>query len=113
MTDQFSHTPGPWNIDDELPSNARSVIARVGTGDGPNIPISGNTVGPHDPAQNEPNARLIAAAPKLLEACEDYNKLADMIREKRCTPEEAYQYVMDIDHERGRPAIAKARGTDQ
>lgn len=58
-----AHTPGPWAIDSELPPNSRSVIARVS-----GIPISGNTSGPHSEEEDRPNARLIAAAPELLEA---------------------------------------------
>ena len=57
------YTPGPWEIDDQLPPNPRSVIARtVGR-----RAISGNTVGPHDSLDDDSNARLIAAAPDLLE----------------------------------------------
>lgn len=60
-----SYTPGPWEIDSHLPPNLRSVVAVVG-----GIAISGNTTGPHDPDQNCGNARLVSAAPELLEALE-------------------------------------------
>ena len=59
MTD---HTPGPWFLDDELPSNPYSVLARVG---GEKIPISS----PSDPGDARADARLIAAAPELLAEC--------------------------------------------
>ena len=105
MTDQFSHTPGPWAIDYELPPSSRSVIARVGCS-GLGIPISGKTDGPHDVKEDEPNARLIAAAPDLLEACE-------LARKSICGELDELDPENRIVLPALKAAIAKARGADQ
>ena len=86
------HTPGPWRVVDSWndymveSQNGEEIIWQ----DGPH-----NT-----PTINEANARLIAAAPDLLEALEN---LADYIDERagdnECRP-----------LENARAAIAKAKG---
>ena len=63
----MKHTEGPWAIDHELPPNTRSIVART-TG---YIGISANTNGPHNENEDPANARLIAAAPEMLEACKE------------------------------------------
>jgi hypothetical protein len=62
--ERLLYSPGPWALDYELPPNPRSVIARTTGG----LPISANTVGPHDPAHDANNARIISLAPEMLEA---------------------------------------------
>jgi hypothetical protein len=55
-----THTPGPWRVGD---GGSWGALVKDGNGDGICIPCSGR-LGPTDAA----NARLIAAAPELLEA---------------------------------------------
>lgn len=66
-------TARPWAIDSELPPNPRSVVARTTGG----IPISGNTVGPHDENSDMANARLIVDAVNAYKGPHegDYNAL--------------------------------------
>jgi len=89
------HTPGPW-----CASNGKLV--RVSTGTRPPITICGvHRVGDRGGAQQcDPlaNARLIAAAPEMLEALEGIVRVAD-----RATPE----------FDAARAAIAKAKGEAQ
>ena len=62
------HTPGPWRLSkhqrfdvyaDTPPAGLRFIGTTYGNGDMP----------PHIAREDEANARLIAAAPDLLEAC--------------------------------------------
>jgi hypothetical protein len=70
------HTPGPWHLDKEHDGEYTMIgepIAIVGgeeTGESVRFTV-GRTCdyGPHGNDQTEANARLIAAAPELLEAC--------------------------------------------
>lgn len=57
----MSHTPGPWTL------NGRTVLGECFTGELRSICDS---VRGGDPTQANANARLIAAAPELLEALE-------------------------------------------
>lgn len=89
-----NHTPGPWSIrdDDEdgvvsIVGNSKIVLALVRTA----------TVEPGDA-----NARLIAAAPELLEALEPFGAI-DLIESR--LPAEFAMLVL-----RARAAIAKATG---
>lgn len=70
MTD-IEHSDGPWTYEDEPSSGYREIynswgntIAKVEAWDGDNAP--------EFMAQAEANARLIAAAPDLLEACRSF-----------------------------------------
>lgn len=70
---KVEHSPGPWERDDLLPPNGRPVIARTTGG----IPISATTddwLG--SDREDEANAALIAAAPKMLKALEYYLELS-------------------------------------
>lgn len=61
------HTPGPWFIDVE-----RGFPMPVQEKDGIEIcRIGGNSLCTDDPGEAEANARLIAAAPKLLAIAKD------------------------------------------
>lgn len=96
MSEQTKHTPGPWEQNVEL------VGGRV------NHQIIGNhqiiaDVYPSQPSQTElmANARLIAAAPELLEVCKfAYNELSGTPR-----PE-----MLLMLREQLKQAIAKATG---
>jgi hypothetical protein len=66
---EAKHTPGPWNVPQPIITNAGLPFS----------PVCANTLiakvystafGDH--AQSEANARLIAAAPELLEALESF-----------------------------------------
>lgn len=105
MSDR-KHTPGPWNLSESHSGADRSVfalspkhqnpiwIARVYNGDG----------SIHTPAPiRDANARLIAAAPDLLEACEETLRLHDLSEDDRLAG------VIGIAI---RAAIAKAKGDD-
>ena len=97
MTD---HTPGPWFLDDELPSNPYSVLARVG---GEKIPISS----PSDRGDARADARLIAAAPELLNYLEIINRLASP---NNRTLDELCRDLSSIT-DLARAGIRKAQGT--
>ena len=59
MTSTYTtkHTPTPWLVDDEIPASARSVIVRCG-----NVPISGNTNGPHEESDRANAAHIVKCA---------------------------------------------------
>ena len=103
MEKKEKFTPGPWADDRKLPPNSRSVIARTSGG----VPISGNTVGPHDPSQDEPNANLIITSPGLYEA------LDGVLRELSYLIEDGTLGVAVMNNpsvKRAFSALAKARG---
>lgn len=93
----MSHTPGPWTYDDE------SVTGSVWSGNAPSgawptgVCVA-SVLG--DSAESEANARLIAAAPELLEALEE---CLEWIRQNGRPPTSELR-------QRVENAIAKARG---
>ena len=95
MTQELKHTPAPWkfnfeSVDPEwavVTTNGGSVIANV------------NSCG-----LQESNARLIAAAPELLEALENALGLIEMLIDDK-TRFNYFKVVCD-----GKAAIAKAKG---
>ena len=90
--DEF--TPGPWRDDDG------TIVA----GDGPiNIAYTRTVIAERE-AEQRANARLIAAAPDLLAACEAY-VAADQMKDPG-----AYLRALDALSIQMRTAIAKARG---
>ena len=89
------HTPGPWRVVDSWndhmveSQNGEEIIWQDG---------------PHDtPTINEANARLIAAAPDLLEALES------MLQSFLIT-QSLDDYPIDAPCNKARAAIAKAKG---
>lgn len=65
------HTPGPWFVGEQMPAPSKSIHAFIGIGNGAChvglasiTPLTGF-------CEAEANARLIAAAPELLEACKE------------------------------------------
>lgn len=112
------HTPGPWRTGGK---DGRIIYAADG------FAVADATVfhGRHEGEHSE-NARLIAAAPELLEACETFHEW--MCREEagfvkagnsRETPEgeaawrawyEENLRLCSLSQEQSRAAIAKARG---
>lgn len=118
------HTPGPWVAHSLMVSEAGQPVGRgrdiCHCGIGMRLPSDGQ--------QSMANARLIAAAPELLEACQTF---AEWLRReaagsegqpwagKRDTPEgeaawSAWWYenlrICDLAQEQVRAAIAKATG---
>jgi hypothetical protein len=81
------HTPGPWHADIYCVWAGGIYVAGTKTG----LPVE----------QQIANARLIAAAPELLEALEAYTKMYDEVQ-----PAGGWQGV----YEDGLAAIAKAKG---
>ncbi len=70
------HAPGPWKHNEEIGANAEKGIAPYvafhSIRDADGICLASTWTGP-----NEANARLISAAPDLLEALEALVKVAD------------------------------------
>ena len=87
------HTPGPWEIDSEQPSTVKKFTH------GNRLSIATVHGGYGEKTRRTANARLIAAAPEMLEALEDALNLIDTI-----TPFEGDTV------RKARAAIAKARG---
>jgi hypothetical protein len=67
------HTPGPWTVDEEILHEGKLHVAgrsaTVEAGDKGICKLIRHSQSTHDPV-SEANARLIAAAPDLLAACE-------------------------------------------
>lgn len=94
-TKKAQHTPGPWKVSrtgEELQISAISTPGYFAV-------IRGACAGAHE--QGEANARLIAAAPELLEALEE---LVGWLAEARL------EMGGHIGLDDARAAIAKARG---
>ena len=68
----MAHTPGPWKIDFNDIGNGSCQWRIVGSDE---IQVAYSPVGPH--AFDKANARLIAAAPALLEALEGIRHQVD------------------------------------
>jgi hypothetical protein len=119
---KVKHTPGPWRIvidDDGNPLSGRPMVAPAPELDCAIVHWDGFKQTFWESARGEKemhaNARLIAAAPDLLEALEWYR---DQMCEGFCVDlksEEEYYESMDF-HCAGckaRTAIAKAKGSDK
>lgn len=83
----MSHTPGPWKTgredmqsytgDGEIPfTNIYHATETDGFHLGHSLPL---TIGRAEGNNNKANARLIAAAPDLLEACKAQHKAIDLL----------------------------------
>lgn len=91
------HTPGPWEVDEhdqiivggETTYGGRFVVCRMGNLENPQIAA---------------DARLIAAAPDLLKACEE------MLYHASLGPDEAGRQEWNDDCRRMEAAIRAARG---
>ncbi|HEJ1718327.1 hypothetical protein [Pseudomonas aeruginosa] len=105
----MKHTPGPWFINGHE-RYTKYVEARIGGGWVQEVAACGPT---ENPEQQEANARLCAAAPELLEACQAfkrlYGRLWDVVEPSGSgflSPESVKEY--DAIHELMTAAIAKA-----
>ena len=117
------HTPGPWKYGAELSSRTGEWLISFDAGNrGRGIGIAETRPGS---GQEEANARLIAAAPDLLEACETFHEW--LVREEigfankwdRNTEEGEAKWrewygenlrLCALAQEQARAAIAKAKG---
>lgn len=89
------HTPGPWNADG----------ARIDDSSGFHVGWANEYASSFGNGVHRANARLIAAAPELLEALENiWDFLAEDDGEGACSP--LYQSAID----KVKAAIAKAKG---
>ena len=112
MTQQAQHTPGPWKfVKDPIPFYG-SVYHRIKKDNDTELPIAmlwegGGTKG--KPTQLA-NARLIAAAPELLEACKKVHIHPGMQLDKHI---DAGHVIIDIDaFDAIQKALAKAEGRE-
>ena len=98
----MAHTPGPWGVPDWNEFGVITVTNAHGQ------PVAGVYLWP-EKAQEEANARLIAAAPDLLEAFTNYLEAED-IYNKAVTPQATAKagYAVREKREAARAAIAKA-----
>ena len=99
------YTPGPWRESDEVENHGTHWEAKIiGGGGGTVARVTSRGVhGPDRKAEMYANARLIAAAPALLEAAEillHHHRMADVLRSDTAAPR---VYAL-------RAAIAQARG---
>jgi hypothetical protein len=102
---EFKHTPGPWigagpSFGDPLPHYTTEILVEEENEDGDNTPICSLPFESFD-TENEANARLIAAAPDLLDALDT---LCNRIELEGATPLDWPAYTQ------ARAAIAKAVG---
>lgn len=114
------HTPGPWRWSrtyemdsghfhwclesDESAANGQTI-------DGSLVLLLNRDDYCGTPFLNNPNARLIAAAPDLLEACEvAFNALYDLIQSEFATSSDPHPADKDPDIAQLRAAIAKVKG---
>jgi hypothetical protein len=98
----MKHTPGPWYHDfaSAMKNGSPQVVEYFVRRDGDNVSIAADIVNPETCAPSEYNARLIAAAPDLLEALQDLLHQAEQSKEPWW------------DYEQARAAISKALGND-
>lgn len=100
----MSHTPGPWTVED---LRTGSPFAKDWRGIGPNVVTAAGYERGGEPVAgvyiSEANARLISAAPDLLEA------LQELIYDYRRDSRETRWHIADVLAPALR-AIAKARG---
>jgi hypothetical protein len=101
VAEKVQHTPGPWTIDTNGTDEERGGPIAIRDADGRFgiASIWHQSGGSHDESQNEPNARLIAAAPDLLA----------VVQQIANWPGDAFR-VGDALIAEARAAIAKAEG---
>lgn len=109
-THMSKHTPGPWELRNEY--GMQGLIYPVGL----EYPVASTTGYYLADGQRLPNARLIAAAPELLEALEETRNDLAVLRgditdaAKECSRWDGVPEIIDAWIRRNDAAIAKARG---
>src|SRR5262245_5036653 len=105
---ESKHTPGPWE------NGPFDVYSKADIEDGGNIVCEAPQDWEDSMYRWEANARLIAAAPELLEACEaGFRALYDLIQSEFATSSNPHPADSDPDVALLRAAIAKARGEEK
>ena len=94
------HTPGPWKIGAPPPNGEQTI----GTEAGMMVAVATTGVGMEE--ETLANARLIAAAPDLLEALIEMTNALDLMQWKRLGS------TLGKPYEKARAAIVKARGKE-
>jgi hypothetical protein len=105
------HTPGPWKAIDV--TSEKSLVYRRIDGNGKKMIGFAGVYKMKDKSESEANARLIIAAPELLEALHDIvGDLAEeyFIRAGTYTDGEPLQAALRSALDRAHAAIAKAEG---
>lgn len=105
-TETVKHSPGPWRVADR-----GGEIARIFAGS--REQTIGNEVAviyASGPAEHQANARLIASAPELLEACALFTAAAHEARDILNGKGFACPASIALAAEKARNAIAKAEG---
>lgn len=98
------HTPGPWTVSDEIDRIYNGNVIRYDTGERNGVVAIACDFNRFDrDAEREANARLIAAAPELLEAIRAANVQRD--------PRHRISMLVN-DWQRIEAAVAKATGTE-
>jgi hypothetical protein len=105
------HTPGPWHVVEKAEHKGKGILHIVEEGGNSYWEIA--TLMTHD-AELEANARLIAAAPELLEALEEivtelHGAIYNRALSTWATKEVAYKHADGL-VEKYRALIAKAKG---
>lgn len=112
MSDEQKHTPGPWEVDGEdsfsgVRHDGHPVtqwpMYRICSHNQLLSYALGDKTGLGSQEESNANARLIAAAPELLEACEQVKSTMEINGHAERNPH-LYEIVSD--------AIAKAEGKD-
>jgi hypothetical protein len=96
----MSHTPGPWKADDK----GKAVFIPLRAHHCEQLGIQVGFVSWEDDKESLANARLIAAAPELLEALKFYGSSCDATESTPCG------YEGNLCCKRARAAIARAEG---
>lgn len=108
--EKMKHTPGPWRYDDKTGDSGGLVVWAEGGDRVARVCWDSCDEQSEALSETEPNARLIAAAPELLEALQDAMKLIDvMMPGVRCIPLQDYAALNNTPI-KARAAIAKATG---
>ena len=103
-----AHTPGPWKVDSP-PRTVTFEPAFAVNGDyGPPLAF---VLGSDDHPEVRANARLIAAAPDLLEALEAALPWIDLARGSDLNTDASHEAIDRIEAQ-ARAAIAKAKGEE-
>ena len=103
------HTPGPWHVNSSIPHEVVAEDGDLGVAStfGLSLMSGGSTL----EAEWDANARLIAAAPDLLEALERIlPEIEDEIEQRSTSGNNEYWRQLAVLRDLARHAVARARG---